>query len=675
MAMDPILLEIMNRKVEAIADEICTTVLRTSRSVFVNEAADFAAGLIDLKGEMFGWPPSSKTTQINVPAKYTVDMFKGKLEDGDCIVTNDPYLSDGMATHLPDLHILRPYFHKGKLVCYGWGFIHFMDVGGRIPGSIAASNHEVFQEGFRIPPMKLMKKGVFNEDFMGLFRANCRLPDINERDLMAMTGALQVGAKRVSEVIDHYGVKTFIDCQGALKDYAAAKVREVIKKLPNGKYDFWEYVDDDYVSRVPIRVRLRMTIDNGSMHFDVTGTDPQVAACYNVPTQGTLHNFLTRRITTFFRTHDKTIPLNAGTYRPMSATNPPGTVLHAEFPDAVGDRFVTATAFNDAVTGVLLKASSDLMAGPTCGSGGSIILSEYKPGNDFPSVIFVQTMRGGMSAYKGHDGVDTRDVTMNTMPNHPIETIEEKCGVKILEYDIRADSGGAGTWRGGCGQTMTLEVLRDGGKMQVRGTERFRFPPYGVMGGRAGQPIKVIMNRGQATEKVIGKVEEFPVNAGDTITISLAGAAGFGDPFARDPAAVRKDVEIGYVSVEAAKREYGVVVNADGSAIDQAATQATRLGRTKSNIGQDFDFGPERLAWEKVFDDATMLDLNRKLAALPKAIRTKTRRWIFEQTVPDLPKAGHGSVLECLADPDKVRARLRSVMSEAFAKYEAKAAE
>ena len=210
--LDPVLLEIMRHKVEAIADEICITLLRTCRSVFVNEAADFAVGLVDLEGEIFGWAPENKTTSVNVPAAHTLKVM-GTLEPGDAIVTNDPYTTEAMATHLPDLHVIRPYFHGSRLVGYGWGFIHYMDVGGRFPGSMSPHTADIFQEGFRIPPMKLMRRGVLNEDFIHLFKANCRLPETNMADLKAMLGALEVGGHRVRDTIDRYGVETFIASQ------------------------------------------------------------------------------------------------------------------------------------------------------------------------------------------------------------------------------------------------------------------------------------------------------------------------------------------------------------------------------------------------------------------------------------------------------------------------------
>ncbi len=673
MSMDPVLLEIMSNKVTAIADEMRMTMQRTARSVFVNEGSDFAVGMIDVSGEVFAWPPGSKTTSINVPVAYTIGEVE--LEPGDVIVANDPYLTQAMATHLPDLHLIRPYYHEGRIVGYGWGFIHYMDVGGRFPGSISAANNDIFQEGLRIPPMKVVKRGELNENFVSIFRANCRLPDINMSDIHSTLGCLEVGAKRVAETIEMYGVDAFVDCQEALKEYSATRARDVFRKLPDGAYEFWDFLDDDQISRVPVRVRLCMTVKDGTLHFDLTGTDPQVEGSQNVPTAGTIHNWLTRRITTFIRTHDKSVPLNAGLFRPITATNPPGTVLNAEYPDAVGVRSVTATCFNDCVNGALLKAAPDLMAGPTAGSGGSIVLSEFDETGERAQVIIIQSLRGGMSASAGLDGVDVRDVTMNTMYNHPIEFIESKCGVRVVEYDVHPDSGGPGKWRGGCGQMITVEVMREGSIIHVRGMERFRFPAWGVLGGKPGATRRCILNRGRPDEKELGKVEHVSVAKGDTITVLMPGAAGYGDPYERDPEAVRRDVELGFVGRDAAKAEYGVVVRGEKCRLDAAVTAKTRHNRVKTNLRADFDFGPEREAWERVFDDAVMTELNRKLYALPKAVRQRKRHRIIERAVPNLPMAGLGSLADAIGDADAARARLSRAMAEEFATERSQAAQ
>ena len=662
MTLDPVLLEILATKVAAAAEEISLALKRSSRSIYVKEAADFGTGLVDLNGKVFGYPAAASVPFfLDADCRPTIDAVPD-LADGDVMITNDPYLSEGLATHVPDLHMVQPYFHGGSIVAYGWCFIHFMDLGGRVPSSISPSNHEIFQEGMRVPPMKVMKRGRINRDFLEFLRANTRTPEQNVADVTVMLGALATGGQRVADMIERHGVEAFLAAQSELQDYTAAKARQVLCRVPDGTYEFWDYLDDDYVSRIPVRVRVKVTLKSGRLHFDLTGTDPQVAAAYNVVTNGRCHEWLTMRLTSFLLTHDPTMAANAGLYRPISVTNPPGTVLNAAFPDAVGIRHTTARRLNDAMTGALLKAAPDMMAAPTCGASAPFVLAEYGPEGAGRNVTVLEPMRGGMGALMGKDGVDGRDATLSNMQNHPLETVESEAGVIIRKYDIRTDSGGAGQWRGGTGQMMTVEFLRDGGIVLARGMERLRFPPWGVAGAKPAAAFRCLLNRGRRDERVVTKIDELHVNAGDTLTILMPGASGIGDPCLRPPDSVRSDVEQGFVSRQGAARDYGVVIADDGS-VDGAATAKLRSRHRRDNRRADFDFGREREAWEEVFDDETMLALNRRLMELPKSVRYETRRRIVEAAVPNLPMAGTGSLAEVIDDPDAARARLADALA------------
>jgi N-methylhydantoinase B len=288
------------------------------------------------------------------------------------------------------------------------------------------------------------------------------------------------------------------------------------------------------------------------------------------------------------------------------------------------------------------------------------VLAEFDASGVRRNVTILQPLSGGMGAYRGHDGVDCRDSTMSNMSNHCIEYVEADCGVIIREYDICPDSGGAGRWRGGVGQKMTVEVLRDGGSVVPRGMERMRFPAWGVAGGRPSAPFRMVVSDGRTAPAILAKVDQFAVNKNTVVTVLMPGASGYGDPYERDSQDVRRDVIEGFVSREAAARDYGVVIGDDGS-VDAAATTKKRARHAKSSL--DFDFGPEREAWERVFDDATMCELNRRLFALPRSARYDTRRRVFESAVPNLPQSGVAPTLtNVLANATAARARLRKAM-------------
>ena len=660
MKLDPVTLEILHNKVQAAADQMGATLQRTARTLFVKEAADFATALVGLDGKLFAHPRSNGVSLfVDCDCSATIAAVPD-LEPGDVILTNDAYSSGGLSTHLPDLHVIEPYFHEGRIVAYGWGFVHSTDVGGMAPGSILPTCSSYFQEGLIIPPMKLVERGVTNADVLAVLRTNCRVPEENFGDLKAMLAALRLGGKRVTEIIARHGVADFLHCHEDLKEYAAAKAREVLRRIPDGEYEFWDYMDDDYVTPLPIRLRVRMTVRDGAVHLDLAGTDHQVEASYNIATLGRMHEWLTMRFTSFLMTHDRTLPLNAGLFRHLTMSYPPATVVSAEYPAAIGLRSAPARRLNDAMTGALMKAAPEMTPAPSCGAGLTFVLSEPAADGLRQNVVVIQPMRGGMGAWRGHDGADNRDASMSNMRNHPIEAIEMEAGILIRDYDIRPDSGGAGQWRGGVGQLLTVEFLKDGAKVYARGMERFRFPAWSVQGGRPAAPFRSVRNMGRADEVELGKINEVAVKARDTITMMMPGAGGYGDPFARDPALVADDVRHGFVSAAAARTEYGVVLDTDGT-VDMAATAELRAAPRPPP--DDYAFGEERSAWESVFDDAAMTELAAGLHRLPLAIRQQTRRAIYEQVLGPLPALRGRRWREVLAEPEPLRERLRQAMA------------
>ena len=619
-----------------------STIHRTARSPFVKEAMDFGVGITDPHGNMIGYPRGANTFAIDRHFASLVEAFD-HLEPGDIIGTSDPYLSGGLVTHNPDLDLMQPLFHEGTLVGFAWCFAHLTDIGGAVPGSLGARLSDIYQEGIRFPPMKIVRQGEINPAFEKIFYANSRIPEINAGDFRALLASLAVAEKRMAELCERFGADGVLAASERLLDYAAEKARAILRKIPDGVHEFWDYLDDDLITPYPIRVRVRLTVDDGQVEIDVTGTDPQTPTSYNLPTHGRCHYWFMLKLTTMMLTHDPTIPLNSGIYRSISAVNPPGTILNAEFPDAVGFRTPVAIRTNDAVTGALLSADDTLLPAPASGCTSTLVISEYERGASAPTVKVIQPMRGGMGAYRGRDGIDGRDVTINNMQNHPIEVIERDTGVFIEHYDIGIDTGGIGKWRGGCGQRMRLKMMRPASELILRGAERFRFTSWGVAGGGPGRAYRIIVNEGRADERREGKLDRIALEAGETITVCMPGAAGFGDPLDRALDDLRRDIELGFVSVQAAQEHYGLVFDAAGH-IDEAATERRRMAERRAR--PRFDFGPHRTAWETVFDDATMNALARALLALPKSVRPRLKQEFFgavlgtaplDEVVPRIP--------------------------------------
>lgn len=658
MQLDPVTLEILGNKMTATTEEMGITLQRTGRTLYVKETADFGTALATPEGKFFAYPHG-----IGVCGFVDLDCGPATravpdLEPGDVIATNHPYESGGLATHLPDLHLIKPYFHDGRIVAYGWTFVHVADMGGRVPSSISPSNTEVYQEGLLIPPLRLLRRGAFVPEVIAMLRANCRTPDDNIGDLKAMLSALAVGERRVDEMIAHYGVDGFLAGQRDIIDYARRKARAVLRKIPDGDYDFWDYMDDDSGAGAPLRLRVRLSARDGQVELDFDGTDLQTASPFNIPSLGTRHAWLTLRLAAFIYTHDKTVPLNAGLFEDIEVRTRRGSVVDPEFPAPVGIRHATAVRVYETVNGALAAALPDVM--PACNGGVLIpvVLAENRETTGGRNVIVVEPMVGGMGARHGHDGVDGRDSSIANLGNNPIESVEASAAVVVREYALRPDSGGPGRWRGGVGLSLTFEVLADGGLVLGRGMERFRFAPWGIAGGQPGRKARTILNRGRKDERELGRIDVVEVRAGDTVTVLTPGGGGYGNPLCREPAAVLRDVRLGLVSPRSAETVYGVSIR--GDAVDLQATEGFRQARRGSVDEAGFVYGPDRQRWERIFDDEIMRALNDHLLALPAPQRAARRREIFEAVLPDLtPGADVGSLIDRAGD---AKSRLRDLL-------------
>jgi N-methylhydantoinase B len=632
MKLDPVTLEILGNKVAASTEEMCFTLQRTGRTLYVKETADFACALAGLDGTFFAYPRS-----IGVSGFVALDCMPtiaavGNLEPGDVIMTNDPYRSVGLATHLPDLHLIEPYFHDGRIVAYGWAFVHCSDVGGRVPSSISPTNREIFQEGLQIPPLKLIRAGKMNEDVRLLFTANTRTPDANMGDIRAMIAALTTGRRRVETLIAQHGAEAFLAAQHDLQDYAAGKARRVLRTVPDGVYRFTDFLDDDAVSDLPVRLALALTVRDGTLKLDFTGTDPQVAAAMNVPSHGKPHAWLTLRVLALVNTLDATAPLNMGLLRHVSIVAPKGSLLNPEHPAAVGVRHAAAIRVNDLLNGAFGLALPEVMPAASSGLIVPLVVAEAAE-SSAQNVQVVEPMIGGTGARHGFDGVDGRDSGISNLANNPVETVEAEVGIEVLRYALRPDSGGAGQWRGGCGLELSFRVLKEGSQILARGLERSKFRPWGAHGGEPGAPTEFIINPGTPHERRHGKIDLLAVDKGDVVCLRTAGAGGYGNPIDREPHRVLDDVRRGLVSIEAARASYGVALV--GDEVDERQTAKLRADR--SQHGQANGYGPERNAFEQVFTVELLDRLNAALFRLPAQRRGKRRTEVYGTILANLP--------------------------------------
>ena len=623
--LDPVLLEILRHKVTAVAEEMGITLQRTGRTLYVKETADFGTAIANLEGKFFAFPVGIGVAGfVDLDCKPTIDAVDD-LAEGDVIMTNHPYASGGLCTHTPDLNLVRPYFYQGDIVGYGWSFLHSADVGGKVPSSVSPTNSEAFQEGLLIPPMKIVQGGDFNLDLLKIYRHNVRTPDLNIGDIKAMLAALEVGQRRVIEMIEQYGIDCFLAMQSALIDYARLKAREAFRQIPDGKYDFWDYLDDDSFTQVPVRIRLEMTVDDGRIHLDYRGSDAQTQGPFNIVTLGRSHPWVTLRLLHYAISTDPSCPVNSGVFKNVTVTLPPGSVLNPEFPAASGIRTAAGARCYDVLNGALGKALPEFM--PAASGGNIVPVVLVEPADEGQgAVTVVQFLVGALGARKGVDGVDGRDPSFSNMANNPIETVEAEASVEVLFYGLRADSGGPGEWRGGAGQMISFRVLKDGCHLLARGLERLRFPPWGVAGGACSTVTRMILNEGEDGEVELGKIDMIELSEGDTVTAYMSGAGGYGDSLNRDPSKVLRDVETELVTIAGAARDYGVII-LDGQ-VDTPATVNLRSNKCTEEATQS-EFGEERVAWESVFADGRMLSLTETLDKHPPARRQRVRNKVF----------------------------------------------
>lgn len=660
--LDPIALELFRHKFNAIAEEMGIALGRTALSSYVKETQDFGTALCNPEGKFFACPSDTGVAIGTDMDCSTMIAAFGDYRPGDVIITNHPYHAAGVGSHLPDINLLQPYFHEGELVCFGWSFAHCADVGGAVASSISPSLETIFQEGLQIPPIRFYEAGRRNESFVAILRSNSRTPDVALGDLQAQISALAVGEKRVAELIAQSGVDAFKAARQGIVSYAGQRALAVQKRIPDGEYVFWDYLDDDFRTRIPVRFRCRMSVNHGHIHLDLDGTDPQLASPYNVPTGGKRHPYFTSKIMHLLYTYDRDLPLNSGLFDNITVSVPLATVMNPESPAAVGIRHAGAVRFADVLLGCLSQADPSIAPAASSGTVIPVVVAstDTKTGKRIVSVV--QSLAGGAGGTSRMDGADGRDRSLANIRNTPTERGESDVAVRVETYTLRPDSGGAGKFRGGAGIIYSLHVLKDGIEILGRGLERFTFSPWGTHGGLPGDAARVVLNMGTGHERELGKIDVVRANRGDVLTIMTPGGGGWGNPLERDPARVARDVVRDLVSVAAAREQYGVVFDERTRQVDDAATQqlrevlAARGAAAAPDPARGFD--AVRRRWEAVFDDASMNALVAALLAAPAANRNALRVRAFETVAPGVTTSGARVLSAADFDIEAARTRL-----------------
>jgi N-methylhydantoinase B len=651
MAVDKVTLQILANHCSAAAESMASTLLRTAHSTFVKETEDFTTGLADPDGKTFASPYELGVTWF-VGLDYGRALrLIGDYEDGDIAVTNDPY-SGFVCTHSPDMHVWKPIFHEGELVCFSVTHVHNTDVGGAVPASLSRTLTEVHQEGVRLPPVKLYRRGELNRDVRDILLANVRMPEQNWGDMNAQVACVNTGARKVAEMIARFGIDTFREGRAALLDHAEAQARRAIRAIPDGSYFFADYTDEDAVGGHPCRIAVRMIVTGDEILFEFSESDPQLNSSLNIPTGGNgRHAIIMVSYMYVMRLLDPEIFLNSGILRPIDSILPKGSVVNPEFPAAVGMRTLTTLRLQSVLLGAFAQALPGRLPA-ACGDGGPLLnvrTTDNRTGRKLMANL--NPISGGAGGTARRDGAEGSGANFGFLKNTPIEISEAEVPVTILGYGLARDSGGAGQNRGGLGTEMEFEVHAPHSFVTARNRDRSRFAPWGLEGGEAGKTSAFLLNRGSNRETDLGNTDIVSIDPGDRVYLRSAGAGGWGRPWKRPAARVLADVRRGFVSLAAAEAEYGVVIR-DG-AVNEAATAASRAALEKAATGEaGFGFNRARRDYEAVWTREAYEAFVRLVGALPVHWRYFVKQKLFSavEALPPEQRRGDPAQLHALFD-------------------------
>lgn len=554
-AIDAITTEVIGHRFRTATEEMWATLIKTAYSPNIKERKDCSAACFTAAGELISLSAASPlhlSSLMGMVQNLTKRFAPEDMRPGDVFLTNDPYVGGG--SHLPDLTVTTPVFVDGHLVAYVANLAHHSDIGGKVAGSESADCTSIFQEGLRLPPVRLMDADGLREDVFNIVLLNSRTPHHRDGDLKAQLASNMIGARRVQELFERFGRETTTASIAALFDYAEARTRAEIAKIPDGTYENEDYIDHDGVEPRNVRLRVAVTVAGDTIRFDFSGSDPQVGGARNMVLCATLAGvYHAVKVVC-----DPSLPPNAGYFRAIDVFAPPGTIANAVPPAACGDRGATINILGDLLLGALTKAAPERgMAG--CGARQGMVYSGIDPRSGQYFVDY-EVYAGAAGALYDRDGMDAVRVHASVTENAPSEALEQEFPLVIERYELLDDSGGPGRHRGGLSVRLDVRILAEHARLAGRGL-RQTLPAPGRMGGRDGITSRFILDPGGPKERKLPSVfSDLPVDTGVVVRLETPSGGGFGDPAQRDPAFVLADVRSGKVSAEAAQRDYGVIV-------------------------------------------------------------------------------------------------------------------
>ena len=566
-ANDPVTLEVVGNFLVSTVREMGTALMRTAYSVVLREQMDCSTALFDPQGQLIAQAnhvPSHQGT-LSYAARYVTQHFE--LEPEDVVILNHPYHG---GTHHPDIMIFKPVFYDGQLVALAGALGHQIDVGGRSPGSVATDARDVFEEGLIIPAMKLYKRGVVVDEVLQMISANIRVPKETMGDLRAEVAAATVGERRYVELCEKYGVERLRQIVAGLLDHSESLMRADLRRYPNGTYRATGYMDDDGVDDAMVVIEVAVTLNDGEVCIDFEGSSAQLRGPFNCSISSV-------QAAVFCAVRYMVNPeifQNEGCYRPISLKLPPRSVVSPEAPAPLSGRFHTIERIATTIVAAFNGARGDQAVGNGHGHLTSFSTSGTKPETNDTFVLF-EYHGGGWGGTASGDGLDATFGLMANSFDNPVEAIELAYPLLIECYELRADSGGAGTHRGGLGLRKELRYLHGSGFLTNR-SDAQTVPAAGVLGGLSGQTSRHTLVHAGDRRALKSKETNLSIDAGDTMVLETAGGGGYGSPLERPPERVLDDLLDQKISLTSALNDYGLVLGGDDISVDVQATRAKR---------------------------------------------------------------------------------------------------
>ena len=549
---DPITLEVVRNKVDGIANEMQSTLLRSSFSTVVKEGLDASASLFTPDGETLAQAiaiPIHLATLIPIVETISRTFPIDEMKPGDLYIMNDPYLG---GTHLPDIAIVMPVFFDGRPIAFSAAMTHHQDVGGMSPGSVPPNATEIYQEGIRIPPLKLREGNEFNHTLVEMLKLNVRVPQVFMGDIGAQISACTVGARRVAELAGRYGYGQTLRIFNELLDRSEQLTRKALEAIPDGTYSYVDYLDNDGVNLdESVRIEVAVTVSGNKLHCDFEGTDPQTRGPFNAVKSGSqaAAYYAVRAVT------DSSIPTNGGCFRPVSLHLPEGTLVNPVEPAPVNARTATIKRIAGCIVGALKGALPEQI--PADSAGELLVLSLGGKNLSGKHYVVGEFNAGGSGGGPRKDGVDVIETDGSNCMNMPVEALELEAPARVHRMSLRTDSGGVGEFRGGLGCVREIEFLTDNIALTHRG-ERHRHAARGSQGGGDGAKAFSKIVRRDGTEEVVNSKLFTMVHSGERLIVETAGGGGYGDPNGRDRQSVQDDLRNRKVSERSAINDYGL---------------------------------------------------------------------------------------------------------------------